>query len=64
MNLQLMADTARWPGRLARWRVGMSGEAYLALDFFRSFCIKCFIPHRRGQKGQKKNKVRTPMKFW
>jgi hypothetical protein len=26
-------------------------EAFLALDFFRSFCIKCFIQQGGGKKG-------------
>jgi hypothetical protein len=42
----------------------MCVEAYLALDFFRSFCITAERPARREQKEQKKNKARTPFKFW
>lgn len=30
----------RWPEPNAGWCAGMCEEAYLALDFFRSFCIK------------------------
>jgi hypothetical protein len=36
----MLSNLARWPEPNAGWRVGMRGEAYLALDFFRSFCIK------------------------
>lgn len=36
----LSNNAARWPEPNAGWRVGMCVEAYLALDFFRSFCIK------------------------
>jgi hypothetical protein len=60
-NQIVSGNLARWPEPNAGWRYGTSVEAYLALDFFGSFCIKCFHPARRGQKGQKKNKVRTPL---
>lgn len=36
----MLINTARWPEPNAGWCVGMCGEAYLALDFFGSFCIK------------------------
>ena len=40
-----------------RGRVSMWAEAYLALDFFRSFCIKCFIPHHQAGAKKTKNRV-------
>lgn len=36
----MLSNAARWPEPNAGWRDGMCEEAYLALDFFRSFCIK------------------------
>jgi hypothetical protein len=36
----MLSNYARWPEPNAGWRDGMCVEAYLALDFFRSFCIK------------------------
>jgi hypothetical protein len=36
----MLRNYARWPEPNAGWRDGMCVEAYLALDFFRSFCIK------------------------
>lgn len=35
----MLSNDARWPEPNVGWCVG-SVEAYLALDFFRSFCIK------------------------
>ena len=36
----MLSNYARWPEPNAGWCDGMCVEAYLALDFFRSFCIK------------------------
>jgi hypothetical protein len=47
----MLSNAARWPEPNAGWCDGMRGEAYLALDFFRSFCIKA---------KRTKEKVRTP----
>jgi hypothetical protein len=49
----------------------MCVEAFLALDFFRSFCIKCFITPFAGAKRTKEKLgapvrplAETPLKFW
>lgn len=42
---------------------GSWAEAFLALDFFGTFCIKCFIPQGGGKKNIKDNsatKRRSP----
>jgi len=49
----MLSKAARWPEPNARWCVGMSREASLGLDFFRSFCITVFHPAQAGAKRTK-----------
>lgn len=49
----MLSNAARWPEPNAGWRVGMSGEAYLALDFYVLFA---------SRQKEHKQIVRTPLK--